>query len=179
MNGTDLDELLNACRKENRLAQKELYRQFYRYAMSVSLRYADDEDEAIEIANDAFLKVFLNLNRYDHTKPFKPWFRRILINTAINYVKKKQRFKLTQLMEADFELPDTEDILSRIGFEELMKMVRSLSLAYRTVFNMHVIDGYTHEEIAATLNISIGTSKSNLSKAREKLRQLLIEQLQH
>lgn len=179
MNGTDLDQLLNACRKQDRLAQKELYRQFYRYAMSVALRYADHEDEAIEITNDAFLKVFMNLNKYDNALAFKPWFRRILINTAINYVKKKQRFKLTQLMEADFELPATEDILSRIGFEELMKMVRSLSLAYRTVFNMHAIDGYTHEEISATLGISVGTSKSNLAKAREKLRQLLIEQLQH
>lgn len=179
MNTTDLDEVLKACKRQDRLAQKELYRQFYRYAMSVTLRYADDEDEAIEIANDAFLKVFLNLNRYDPEKPFKPWFRRILINTAINQVKKKQRFKLTQLMEADFELPSAEDILARIGFEELMKMVRSLSLAYRTVFNMYVIDGYTHEEIAANLGISVGTSKSNLSRAREKLRQLLTEKIQH
>lgn len=178
MNGTDLDQLLNACRKQDRLAQKELYRQFYRYAMSVALRYGDDENEAIEITNDAFLKVFLNINRYDASKPFKPWFRRILINTAINQVKKKQRFKLTQLMEAEFEIPSTEDILARIGFEELMKMVRSLSLAYRTVFNMYVIDGYTHEEIATTLGISVGTSKSNLARAREKLRQLLIDELQ-
>lgn len=178
MNTTDLDKLLVACRKQNRLAQKELYQQFYRYAMSVSLRYADNEYEAIETTNDAFLKVFLNLNRYDSTKPFKPWFRRILINTAINRMKSKKRFKLTQLMEEDFELPSTEDILARIGFEELMNMVRSLSLAYRTVFNMFVIDGYTHEEIAVALGISVGTSKSNLSKAREKLRQLLIEQLQ-
>lgn len=178
MNTKDLDELLAACKRQDRLAQKELYRQFYRYAMSVTLRYADDEDEAIETANDAFLKVFLNLNRYDPNKPFKPWFRRILINTAINQVKKKQRFKLTQLMEADFEIPSAEDILARIGFEELMKMVRSLSLAYRTVFNMYVIDGYTHEEIATTLGISVGTSKSNLARAREKLRKLLMEQLQ-
>lgn len=178
MNTTDLDKLLVACRKQDRLAQKELYQQFYRYAMSVSLRYADNEDEAIELTNDAFLKVFLNLNRYDSTKSFKPWFRRILINTAINRMKSKQRSKLTQLMEEDFELPCTEDILAKIGYEELMKMVRSLSLAYRTVFNMFVIDGYTHEEIATTLGITIGTSKSNLSKAREKLRQLLLDQLQ-
>ena len=178
MHTTDLEEVLKACKQEDRLAQKELYRQFYRYAMSVTLRYADGEDEAIEIANDAFLKVFLNLNRYDFEKPFKPWFRRILINTAINQVKKKQRFKLTQLMEADFEIPSAEDILARIGFEELMNMVRSLSLAYRTVFNMYVIDGYTHEEIATTLGISVGTSKSNLARAREKLRQLLMKQLQ-
>ena len=179
MSIADLDKLLKACKREERLAQKELYRQFYGYAMSVTLRYADDENEAIEIANDAFLKVFMNLNRYDNSLPFKPWFRRILINTAINQVKKKRRFKWTQLMDAEFDIPSTEDILARIGFEELMKMVRSLSLAYRTVFNMFVIDGYTHEEIAAILGISVGTSKSNLAKARQKLRQLLIEQLQH
>lgn len=179
MSKTDLDELLRACRKHNQLAQKELYQQFYGYAMSVTLRYTDGEDEAIEIANDAFLKVFMNLHRCDNAMAFKPWFRRILINTAINHVKKKQRFKLTQLMEADFDLPSPEDVLARIGFEDLMKMVRSLSLAYRTVFNLFVIDGYTHEEIASTLGISVGTSKSNLAKAREKLRQLLLEQMQH
>lgn len=179
MNTTDLDHLLSGCRKQNRLAQKELYQHFYRYAMSVTMRYADDENEAIEIANDAFLKVFINIHSYDNSLAFKPWFRRILINTSINHVKKKQRFKFTQMMDSDFDLPSTEDILARIGFEDLMKMVRSLSLAYRTVFNMFVIDGYTHEEIANTLGISIGTSKSNLAKAREKLRQLLVEQLQH
>jgi RNA polymerase sigma factor (sigma-70 family) len=89
MENHKLADILEGCRRKERAAQKELYRQFYGYAMSICLRYGDSEDEAIEVANDAFLKVFLNIQRYDPDMPFKPWFRRILINTAINYIKKK------------------------------------------------------------------------------------------
>lgn len=170
--------LLEACRQKDRAAQKELYRQFYAYAMSVSLRYCDHEDEAVEIANDAFLKVFLHIKRYDTRLPFKPWFRRILINTAINHIKQKQKLKISTLMDTEYNIPDTEEILARLGFQELMALVRSLSTAYRTVFNLYVLDGFTHEEIAQELGISVGTSKSNLSKARERLRQLILQQMQ-
>ena len=178
MENHNLADLLKGCRRKERAAQKELYRQFYGYAMSVSLRYCDNEDEAIEVANDAFLKVFLNIQRYDADMPFKPWFRRILINTAINHIKKKQKLKISTLMDTEYNIPDTEEILARLGFQELMALVRSLSTAYRTVFNLYVMDGFTHEEISQELGISVGTSKSNLSKARERLRQLILQQMQ-
>ncbi|HOY18267.1 MAG TPA: RNA polymerase sigma factor [Haliscomenobacter sp.] len=178
MENHNLADILKGCRRKERAAQKELYRQFYGYAMSVSLRYCDNEDEAIEVANDAFLKVFLNIQRYDPDMPFKPWFRRILINTAINHIKKKQKLKISTLMDTEYNIPDTEEILARLGFQELMALVRSLSTAYRTVFNLYVMDGFTHEEISQELGISVGTSKSNLSKARERLRQLILQQMQ-
>lgn len=173
MENREMAEILEGCRRKDRAAQKELYRQYYGYAMSICLRYCDTEDEAIEVANDAFLKVFLNIKRYDTKLPFKPWFRRILINTAINHIKQKQKLKINALMDTEYNIPDTEEILARLGFQELMALVRSLSTAYRTVFNLYVLDGYTHEEIAQELGISVGTSKSNLSKARERLRQMI------
>jgi RNA polymerase sigma-70 factor (ECF subfamily) len=178
MDNPELANILEGCRRKDRAAQKELYRQFYGYAMSVCLRYCDFEDEAIEVANDAFLKVFLNIQRYDPNMPFKPWFRRILINTALNHIKKKQKLKISTLMDTEYNIPDTEEILARLGFQELMALVRSLSTAYRTVFNLYVLDGFSHEEISQELGISVGTSKSNLSKARERLRQMILQQMQ-
>jgi RNA polymerase sigma factor (sigma-70 family) len=178
MDNPELANILEGCRRKNRAAQKELYRQFYGYAMSVCLRYCDFEDEAIEVANDAFLKVFLNIQRYDPNMPFKPWFRRILINTALNHIKKKQKLKISTLMDTEYNIPDTEEILARLGFQELMALVRSLSTAYRTVFNLYVLDGFSHEEISQELGISVGTSKSNLSKARERLRQMILQQME-
>jgi len=177
MENREMADVLEGCWRKDRAAQKELYRQFYGYAMSICLRYCDSEDEAIEVANDAFLKVFLNINRYDPQLPFKPWFRRILINTAINHIKQKQKLKIGTLMDTEYNIPDTEEILARLGFQELMKLVRSLSTAYRTVFNLYVLDGFTHEEISQQLGISVGTSKSNLSKARERLRQMILQQM--
>ena len=135
-------------------------------------------NESIEVANDAFLKVFLNIQRYDPKMPFKPWFRRILINTALNHIKKKQKLKISTLMDTEYNIPDTEEILARLGFQELMALVRSLSTAYRTVFNLYVLDGFSHEEISQELGISVGTSKSNLSKARERLRQMILQQME-
>lgn len=178
MENRDMVDVLEGCRRKDRAAQKELYRQFYSYAMSICLRYCDNEDGAIEVANDAFLKVFLNIKSYNPQLPFKPWFRRILINTAINHIKQKQKLKIGTLMDTEYNIPDTEEILARLGFQELMKLVRSLSTAYRTVFNLYVLDGFTHEEISQQLGISVGTSKSNLSKARERLRQMILQQMQ-
>jgi RNA polymerase sigma-70 factor (ECF subfamily) len=178
MENENLVKILDACCRQDLYGQKELYRQFYGYAMSVTLRYAGNEEDAIELANDAFLKVFLNVRQFDKSKPFKPWFRRILVNTAINYIKKKQQIRMQPLSQSALDIPDTDEILARIGFDELMAIVQRLTAAYRAVFNMYVVEGFTHEEIAAQLGISVGTSKSNLSKARANLRQIVLTQLE-
>ncbi len=172
-----LPKILQGCRKRKRDSQQELYQLFYAYGMSITIRYGEDEDEAIQILNDAFMKVFRHIKKFDREKPFKPWFRRIVVNTAINHIRRQKKFKIELQMDDANKIPAGEDILSRIAYQELMAMVQSLSTAYRTVFNMHVIDGFTHEEIANTLGISIGTSKSNLSKARSKLREMILKNL--
>ncbi|TAH21738.1 MAG: RNA polymerase sigma factor [Cytophagales bacterium] len=143
--------------------------------MSVCIRYTKNEDDAIEVLNDGFLKVFNGLKKFDLTRSFKPWFRRIVINEAINHFKKHEKHMKNEQIK-DTEANSTiDDILSKIAYEEVIAMIQTLSMAYRTVFNLYVIDGYKHEEIAEMLGISIGTSKSNLSKAREKLQALVKE----
>jgi RNA polymerase sigma-70 factor (ECF subfamily) len=145
--------------------------------MSVSLRYTHNEQDAVEVLNDCFLKVFKHIKTFDAEKPFKPWFRRILINTALNHIKKNKRIKLQDTMDNNMSLFSAEDIISKINYEELIQMVQGLSAAYKTVFNLYVIDGFKHEEIAKMLGISVGTSKSNLFKAKAKLKQRITNTL--
>ena len=173
----ELNSILNACIKQDRSSQKRLYQEFYSYGMSVAIRYINDEGEAEMIVNDGFLKVFNNLQKFDLEKPFKPWFRQIIVNTSIDYLKRQKRLMMKSNLSEAENTADRENILSNISYKELLTMVHTLSAAYRTVFNMYVIDGFKHEEIANTLGISIGTSKSNLSKARTKLKALINEQL--
>lgn len=120
------------------------------------------------------MKIFKNLKKFDLTRPFKPWLRRILINTCINNYRKK-KINFTEDLELAKNYSDSEEILSEISYQEILDMIRQLSPAYRTVFNLHIIEGYKHEEIAEMLNISVGASKSNLSKAKKNLQQILKE----
>jgi len=175
--GRTFEELILGCCKQDRECQRLLYRQFYAYSMSICIRYTGDEDEAIQVLNDGFLKVFRHIKRYDTNRPFKAWLRAILVNTALNHLRRRKKYKFQVDMEDPSAVSVREDILSKISYRELIAMVQSLSTAYRTVFNLYVIDGYKHEEIADMLGIAVGTSKSNLSKAREKLREMIIENL--
>lgn len=174
---TELKQLLAGCHRRDRQSQHGLYRLFYAYGMSVCVRYVNSEEEARSVLNDGFLKVFLNIKRYDPEQPFKPWFRKILINTALNHIKKQKKFKMEVAMEEARHVPSPEEILSRISYRELIEIVQTLSTAYRTVFNLYVIDGFKHEEIAQKLGITVGTSKSNLTRARAKLQELVMKKL--
>lgn len=173
----EIHQLILGCRKKDRSSQNSLYRLYYSYGMSICFRYVNSEDEAISVLNDGFLKVFTNINKFDSEQPFKPWFRKILVNTAINHIRKFKKFKMEVNMESIKNMSSEEEILSKINYKELMEIVQSLSTAYRTVFNMYVIDGFKHNEIAEILNISVGTSKSNLTRARANLRELVTKKL--
>ena len=148
---------------------------FYAYGMSICIRYAGDREEAVEILNEGFMKIFENLRKFDLSLPFKPWFRRVLVNCAINNFKWKQRKFREEKIDQVPEDTGSEDILSGISYQEIIDMIQKLSPAYRTVFNLYVIEGYKHEEIADMLGISVGASKSNLSKAKANLREILKE----
>lgn len=174
---SNLTHIIQLCIKRDRKAQNELYRLYYSYGMSIAIRYIYNEDEAIEIVNDSFMKAFKNLTKYNQQYDFKPWFRKIVVNTSIDQIKKIKKLQMNTDIKAAENVSMREDILSRIGYKELMTMVQTLSTAYRAVFNMYVIDGYKHDEIAKKLNISVGTSKSNLSKARAVLQKRIAEQL--
>lgn len=151
---------------------------FYAYGMSITLRYADSQDQAAAILNDAFMKVFDNLGKYDINRDFKPWLRKIIVNTAINHFhKNKKNWTWSDLDEAREEMAAKETIISGISYREIIEMVQELSPVYRTVFNLHVIEGFKHSEIAEMLGISEGTSKSNLAKAKKNLRVILEKNL--
>lgn len=159
--------------KSDRKCQELLYKQFYSYGMSICLRYTANRDEAVEVLNDGYMKVFLNIGHYDPQKSFTSWFRRILINTAINYHKKNIKHN-HQVLEKIPDPPNSEqNALDDLSYQEMIQIIQTLPLAYRTVFNLYVIEGFTHEEIAAMLHISVGTTKSNLSRARANLRNML------
>ncbi|WP_317195497.1 RNA polymerase sigma factor [Rufibacter psychrotolerans] len=166
-------ELLRGCLRNDREAQRKLYQRFYGYAMSVCVRYSADVEEAREVLNDGFMKVFTRLAQYDPNKPFKGWIRRIMINTALDNYRHNLKHYHAADLDTSPPVAATADVVSDLNYEYLMGLIQQLSPAYRTVFNLYVIDGYTHEEIAGMLGISPGTSKSNLSKARANLREVL------
>lgn len=170
-----LADLLAGCRRNQRQSQELLYRQFYSYAMSICLRYTRNRDEALDVLNDGFLKVFTKLDQYNPDLPFKAWLRRILINTALDHYRQAvHQHNQMDIGRMTDQLPSREtDAYSQLAYEELLTLISQLSPTYRLVFNLYVIDGYSHEEIAAQLTISTGTSKSNLARARENLRAML------
>jgi RNA polymerase sigma-70 factor, ECF subfamily len=176
INDDSLNSIIEACLAERADAQRLLFKQFFGYAKSIALRYAAADIEAEEILNDGFLKIFKNLPSYDFAQPFKAWLRKIMINTAIDYYRRKQKYAIISFPEQLPEKALNDSVLDDISVEEIMVLVRKLTPAYRTVFMMYVIDGYNHREIAELLNINEGTSKSNLAKARGKLQDMILEE---
>lgn len=146
---------------------------YYSYAMSICIRYANNREDAVEILNDAFMKVFRYVGKFDTKRPFLPWFRRILINVAVDrYNRSKAEPELVELEEGPKNV-DPASVIDNLSYEEMLTLVRQLPHAYRTVFNLIAIEGFTHEEVAGLLNISVGTSKSNYSRAKQKLQNYL------
>jgi RNA polymerase sigma factor (sigma-70 family) len=179
-----LPELLAACVRQERVAQRRLYGQFHGFAMGICLRYARDRDQALEAANDGFVKVFRDLYRFDATRhpddvlgSFRGWLKRIMIHTAIDHYRANERHQHQQeLDDATLNQADQGATpLDTLSYDELLALVQRLPPAYRAVFNLNVIDGFGHEEIAEQLHISVGTSKSNLFKARAHLRAMLAQ----
>ncbi len=174
MNTNRLDQIIEGCRRHDRAFQKELYQLFYQYTLKVGLHYASSLEEAREIVNDVFLKVFKNIEHYNPKQAFKPWLNKITVYTAIDYYRKHIRNEpVLDNLEAIAEVGYPADIIAQLSGEDLRALVQQLSPACRTVLNLYAIEGYEHHEIAAMLGISVGASKSNLFKARAKLKILL------
>ena len=141
--------------------------------MGICKRYSISDFEAADVLNNGFLKIFNNIDKYDPAKPIKAWISKIIVNTAIDHSRANLRFTTYDDI-SEYEHQGTEAIVyEQMAYKELLMLVQSLSPSYRVVFNMYAIDGYTHDEIAKTLNISVGTSKSNLFKARQRLQEMI------
>jgi len=151
-----------------------LYKEFYSYGMAICRRYSLNDYDAADILNDGFMKVFTHIERYDPSKPFKSWIARIITNTAIDHYRMNLKFSAHDDVDEYENIGDAAKVYDELAYKDLLVLVQGLSPAYRTVFNLYAIDGYSHDEIADLLKISVGTSKSNLFKARQKLQEKLI-----
>jgi RNA polymerase sigma factor (sigma-70 family) len=168
-----IHKLIKGCKKQDPKSQELLYRQFFELAMRVCLRYSTNYEEAIEILNDGFMRIFVKIDLYNPELSFQGWLRKIMIRTALNYYKKHKKHYYHYEIEDIKDIPLEEDAIQQMSYNELAEVIQKLSPVYRTVFNLHVIDGYKHEEIAEILGISVGTSKSNLARAKANLREML------
>ncbi|WP_188765324.1 RNA polymerase sigma factor [Emticicia aquatilis] len=178
LNSNSLMEVVEDCLKGKESAMKKFYEHFHGFALSVCLSYCENRDDALEIMNDGFLKVFKSLDKIENIERIKPWLRRIMINVAIDHFRKNIKNQTTQLPENIIEtnFGDTS-VYAQLSSEDIMKAVQSLPTNYRLVFNLYAIEGYSHKEIGEMLNMAESTSRANLSLAngllREKLRKML------
>lgn len=177
----ELIQHIRGCSLNNRDSQKRIFDSFYGYAISICSRYTINHLDATEILNDGFLKVFKRINQFkpayeDVMNSFKGWLRKIMVNTAIDYNRKYYKYESFVPFSAnEMELKTMEEsALDKISYNEIIKAIRNLTPAYRTILNLYIIEGYTHQEIAEKLGIAEGTSKSNLSKAKVQLQKLLL-----
>ena len=183
LSAEELTYHVEACALNKRESQKILYSSFYGYAMAICDRYVNNQDDALEILNDGFLKIFKEIHHYkpaykDVVSSFKGWLRKIMVYTAIDHFRKYQKHQLVaSLDDVVYHVPSvSDDAINKLSYDEIIRAVQDLSPGYRAVFNLFVIEEFSHEEIAGHLGISIGTSKSNLSKARRQLQKILFKQ---
>jgi len=164
---------IEACIARERWAQKQLYEDHYTLLMGVCLRYSNNQDDALDILHEGFIKILNNIHKYQPGTSLIAWMRRIIVNTAIDYYRMQTR-RRTEDLETAFTVQSNDpDSLSLLTVQEIIKCIQRLSPAYRSVFNLYVIEGYSHKEIAELLEITESTSRSNLVKARSKLKDLL------
>ena len=167
--------LIEGCQKQDRQSQKLLYQGLYGFAMKICLRYSNSQQEASEVLNDGFFKAFVNIEKYNSELPFKPWLSKIMYHAAIDYYRANLKWSNLSDLEKAKPLLSQDSIEQQLGYEDLLRMVQQLPPVYRMVFNLYVVDGYSHEEIAEMIGIGVGTSRSNLYKARLKLQQMLAQ----
>lgn len=168
----ELDQLIKSCAKKNRRAREELYHKYEKKLFQVCLKYCRSREEAEDHLHDVFIEIFENIKKYNGQGSFEGWMKRIAINMAIDKYRKKRTYSLKhekiQVLSEDVTIAADELPAS---IEDIMILIMQLPDQYRLVFNLYQLDGYSHKEIAHMLNISEGTSKSNLHRAKIKLKE--------
>jgi RNA polymerase sigma factor (sigma-70 family) len=173
---TDLQKLLNDCRRSKTVAQKQLFEHFAVQMFVVCRRYLSTNEVCEEVMMNGFLKFFQSIDRFEYANDaaLAGWIKKIMVNECLMYLRANNSF-LQISLDIFPDEPVDEDIISAISAEEIFKLITTLPIGYRTVFNLAVIEKMPHHEIANLLGISEGTSKSQLSKAKNLLQQLLIK----
>ena len=170
----DDETLVQKCVSGNGEAQRELFDRFSPLMLGVAMRYIKDKERAEDVLQDGFIKVYKNLHRFEHKGSLEGWIRRIVVNTALDQLRKnKKNINDLHLDDSNFEIVQKSDAIGKLEAEVLMEIIQKLPDGYRVVFNMFAIEGYSHKEISEELNISESTSKSQYSRAKSVLRKTL------
>ena len=169
-------DVIEGCKKGSHKSFESLYKQYAGRLLSIALRYSFTTFEAEDILQDAFIKIFNSIKSYEYKGSFEGWLKRIVVTTAINhYHKDKTKQSQSDSCYVEDESEDVVDVISKMAADELLDVIHTLPDGYRMVFNLYVIEGYTHKEIGDLLSISEGTSKSQLAKGRMLLKSKLLQ----
>jgi len=167
-------EIIAGCKKQHRPSQEKLYKQYYNLFLKICARYAMNMEDAEQLMNDGFLKIFKNISGYKNTGSFEGWMKRIIVNNCLDYLKSRETKNAIKISHAQptnetFDVAVQADALKAIQFKELLGLIQELPATTKTVFNMYVFDGYSHREISQNLEITEGTSSWHLHHARNIL----------
>ncbi len=166
------NKLLKGCKKGNSSAQAELYRRFYSHIMNYCLRYTSNKEEAVEVLNDVFLKVFTNIKTYKADGSLAGWIRKIAFHTVIDHIRHTTRYREVIELDDAADVFISNDALEIINAKEILTYIQQIPPASRNVFSLYVLEGYKHHEIAQMLHISVGTSKWHLTNAKRELQKI-------
>ncbi len=167
------EQFIAACASYESWAQKILYEEHYSIMYPICCRYAIDEEQGLDILHDGFIKVFKNIHKYKIGTSLVAWIRTIMVNTAIDQYRKNTKRRVDDIDEARGICDLEPDVISQMSAQDVLKCLQKLTPAYRAVFNLYVIEGFNHKEIGQKLNITESTSRSNLVKARTKLKEII------
>jgi RNA polymerase sigma-70 factor (ECF subfamily) len=168
-------ELIERCKKNDRLAQQALYDRYSPHMWGVCLRYMKNPEDAEDVLVEGFYKIFDKLDSYRGDGSFEGWIRRVLVNEALMALRKKNNFAMTVELEVNMDVAQESTIDDELSGQEILLLLDLLPTGYRTVFNLYVLEGFKHREIAEILGISINTSKSQLILAKQRLKEILLE----
>lgn len=172
------EQLVKKCLEKDPLAQKQLFDIFSRRMMGVCVRYSQSQEEAQDVLQMGFIKVFEKLHMYSSEGSLEGWIRKVIVNTALDNIRKNKKFNdNVELDKVDFHLENhSESGLDSLSAKDLLKIIQQMPPGFRTVFNLYAIEGYSHKEIAEQLGISVSTSKSQYSRAKVHLQKIIIEE---
>ncbi len=173
MTDIDISSLIAGCRANNRQSQQQLHKHFYAYGVKVCTRYLSNEADIRAVLNEAFYKVFTKIEQHTPEQSFKAWFSRIVTNAAIDYLKKYKFNQSHNELSSAETIETSSEVFNDMSEKEILGIVKLLPPMYRTVFTLYAVEGFQHNEISEMLNITVGTSKSNFSRAKVKLKELL------
>lgn len=169
------EDIINGCKKEQRQAQEALYKKYASRMLGVCFRYANDILEAEDTLLEGFVKVFDNISSYSGKGAFEGWIRRIMVNVALNKIRSRNK-NLSFVEDFNFDVKDIQSPIDKIQHKQLLEALNRLPEGYRLVFNLFVIEGYSHQEIAEQLGIKEATSRSQFAKSKTYLKKIILEQ---